>query len=246
MFRPKTIKINKLAVASPGRISELEGIFQGSTNVYIDYANVRPWADRLKWHVDLKRLKQFMDSFDNIKTTKIYVGTLVGDQVSEDLIKDLGRMGYDLTTKPVKRMRKSIDVSSISPGSPDILNGFIRKPLLSKFKVQTIMDLNNELAAMNKNGVMYLEDLKCNFDVEIGRDMLRDYDRNGIDTFVLWSGDSDFAGPVEQLLNDGKNVSVFATARKFSVELSALSVKGLRIYDINKVRNFICWNREIN
>ncbi|PIZ77002.1 MAG: hypothetical protein COY04_00770 [Parcubacteria group bacterium CG_4_10_14_0_2_um_filter_7_35_8] len=35
----------------------------GNFNTYIDYANVRPWADKLGWHVDTKRLMQFLKSF---------------------------------------------------------------------------------------------------------------------------------------------------------------------------------------
>ncbi|MFH2018925.1 MAG: NYN domain-containing protein, partial [bacterium] len=85
----------------------------------------------------------------------------------------------------------------------------------------------------------------CNFDVEIGRDMLVDYERNHVDTFVLWSGDSDFADPVEQLLGDNKKVVLFATARKVSTELSNLREKGLVIFDIQKIRNFVCWKKEI-
>lgn len=60
-----------------------------------------------------------------------------------------------------------------------------------------------------------------------------------------WSGDSDFADPLEKLLKAGKNVFLFATARKVSKELSALREKGLIIFDIQKIRNFICWKREI-
>ena len=66
MFKPKTERIQKLAEKYPHRIKELEGIFDRQTNVYIDFANVRPWTTKLGWHVDPKRLKQFLDSFDTI------------------------------------------------------------------------------------------------------------------------------------------------------------------------------------
>ncbi len=87
--------------------------------------------------------------------------------------------------------------------------------------------------------------MKCNFDVEIGVDMLLDCERNSGQTFILWSGDSDFADPVEKLMSAGKKVILFATARKVSTELSALTEKGLMIFDIQKIRNFICWKREL-
>jgi len=143
-------------------------------------------------------------------------------------------------------MKLSIDVSSISKNSPDILKNFIRKPLLKKLKVETIEYLNTELAELNKQGVYFIEDLKCNFDVEIGRDMLLDYDKNGTETFILWSGDSDFADPVKQLLADRKQVVIFATVRMVSSELNELRKDGLLIFDIQKIKNFICWKREMN
>src|SRR5438128_1766266 len=51
MFKPKTERLRNLAEKYPERIQELERIFSDSTNVYIDYANVRPWAEKLGWHV---------------------------------------------------------------------------------------------------------------------------------------------------------------------------------------------------
>jgi hypothetical protein len=72
MFEPKTDRIRALAEKYPQRIEELGRIFDRRTNVYIDFANVKPWATKLGWHVDVKRLKQFLDSFDTVNSTKLY------------------------------------------------------------------------------------------------------------------------------------------------------------------------------
>jgi len=245
MFNPKTTRLKELSDKYPDRIKELKVIFGGKTNIYIDYANVKPWSVKLGWHVEPKRLKQFLDSFDTINTVKFYSGTLKRDAESEQFIKDIGRFGYDVKTKPVKIMRLSIDVSSIPSNSPDILKEFIRKPLLQKLTIEAIEFLNNQLKQLNNQGIKSVEDLKCNFDVEIGRDMLIDYDKNNIDNFILWSGDSDFADPVRQLLKDNKRVTLFATARRVSSELSELVEGGLFVFDIQKIRDFICWKKEI-
>jgi uncharacterized LabA/DUF88 family protein len=245
MFNPKTQRLKELSLECFNRIQELEGIFDRKTNVYIDYANVKPWANKLGWHIELKRLKQFLDSFDAINSVKFYNGTLAGDSESEQFMRDVERFGFDIHTKPVKVMKLSIDVSSIPLNSPDILKNFIRKPLLQQLKIEAVEFLNNQLKQLNEQSILSVEDLKCNFDVEIGRDMLIDYDKNGIDNFVLWSGDSDFADPVKQLLNDGKKVVLFATARRVSSELSELVNGGLFIFDIQKIKNFICWKKEI-
>ena len=246
MFNPKTERIKEIAGTFHARIAELEGIFGDSANIYIDYANVRPWANKLGWHIDLKRLKQFLDSFGAVKSIKFYSGTLKGDIDSENLQKEIEGLGYDLRTKSVKIMRLSIDVSSIPLGSPALLKDFIRKPLLQKFQIETVILLNQKLKELNQQGIFYIEDLKCNFDVEIGRDMLLDYERNITESFILWSGDSDFADPVQQLLNEKKKVVVFATARRVASELNELKQQGLLIFDIQKIRNFICWKKEIS
>lgn len=246
MFTPKTDRIRDIAAGDKASvIAELERLFGASVRVYIDYANVRPWSTRLGWHIDLKRLKQFLDSFDTIEAVNFYGGYLTGDARSEQEIKDVENHKYIVRTKPVKIMQFGIDASSIPADSTTLLDQFIKRSLLRKYEVSTIEYLNDRFRDMNKKGDLYIEDRKCNFDVEIGVDILLDYERNGTETFVLWSGDSDFADPVSRLLKAGKKVVLFATARKVSKELSALRSEGLVIFDIQKIRDFICWRREL-
>src|SRR3989339_808046 len=152
MFNPKTQRILKLAEIYPKRIAEMEAIFNKRTNIYIDYANVRPWSQKLGWHVDLKRLKQFLDSFDTVNEIKFYQGTLKGKEQSETIIKQAGELGYIVKTKPVKIMKISIDASSVPNDSTELLKEFIRQPLLAKFRIETIQMLNKELKSLNQQG----------------------------------------------------------------------------------------------
>ncbi len=245
MFDPKTNLIQSLSGKVPTLIKGLKNIFNKPTNVYIDFANVIYWQDKLGWHIDLKRLKQFLDSFTTIQKIKFYYGTLVGNENSENIIRKAKSRQYTVITKPVKIMRLSIDISSIPLSSTKIIDQFIRAPLLKKLNVETIEFLNKRLKELNRQGILYLEDRKCNFDVEIGRDMLIDYHDNKIDNFILWSGDSDFADPIKQLLSDGKKVLLFSTVRKVAIELNDLRQNGLGVFDIQKIRNFICYKKEI-
>lgn len=245
MFKPKTEKIEKISKDRQKIIKQLEEIFDEETRIYIDYANVRPWSHKLGWHVDLKRLKQFLDSFETIEAVNFYSGYLKGNEQSKKDIEEVENKKYVVRTKPVKIMKIPIDASSIPSDSTVLLGQFIRRSLLRKYEIGTIEYLNDRFRDMNKKGVFYIEDRKCNFDVEIGVDMLLDYERSKTKTFILWSGDSDFADPLEKLLRAGKKVLVFATARRVSRELSELKNSGLKIFDIQKIRNFICWNREI-
>lgn len=245
MFTPKTERIKNIAKNKQEVIKQLEDFFYAKTRVYIDYANVRPWSEKLKWHIELKRLKQFLDSFDAVEAVNFYNGYLTGNERSEKEKTEAEDCKYILRTKPVKIMNFSIDASRIPPDSTALLDRFIRRALLRKYEVGTIEYLNERFKDMNKKGEYFIEDRKCNFDVEIGVDMLLDCERNSAETFVLCSGDSDFSDPVEKLMSAGKKVILFATARKVSKELSTLVAKGLMIFDIQKIRDFICWKKEL-
>ena len=245
MFTPKTERIENIATNKREVIKQLEGIFNGKTRVYIGYANVRPWSEKLGWHINLKRLKQFLDSFSAIEAVNFYNGYLAGNERSEKEKTEAEDNKYFLRTKPVKIMQLSINISSILPDSTVLVSQFIRRALLKKYEITTIEYLNERFKDMNKRGEYFIEDMKCNFDVEIGVDMLLDCERNNAEIFILWSGDSDFADSVEKLISAGKKVILFATARKVSKELSALADKGLMIFDIQKIRDFICWKKEL-
>ena len=245
MFIPKTGKIEDIAKDKQEVVTQLNDIFGGKTRVYIDYANVRPWSNKLGWHIELKRLKQFLDSFDTVEAVNFYNGYLAGNERSEKEKTEAENCKFVLRTKPVKIMRFSIDVSSVLPDSTVLLNQFMSRALLKNYNISTIEYLNEIFKEMNKRGVYFIEEMKCNFDVEIGVAMLLDCERNNAENFILWSGDSDFADPIGKLMSLGKKVFLFATARKVSRELSDLTPKGLIIFDIQKIRDFICWKREL-
>lgn len=246
MFAPKTKLIEEISFEKQDVIKQLENIFDKKTHIYIDYANVRPWSNKLGWHIDLARLKAFLSSFDTIETINFYNGYLEGNERSEREKNIAERCRYSIRTKPVKKMYLSIDVSSILPDSTVLLDQFVRRALLKKYEIATIEYLNGRFKDMNKKGEFFIEDMKCNFDVEIGVDMLLDCERNSAENFVLWSGDSDFADPIKKLLAAGKKVFLFATARKVSKELSALTKDGLVIFEIQKINTFICWRDELD
>jgi uncharacterized LabA/DUF88 family protein len=245
MFKARTKQIADLVKKYPKSVKQIKSLIGGKINIYIDYANVRPWANRLNWHIDLKRLHRFLTSFQKVQEIKFYYGTLKGNKNSESLIKEVNKIGYNLRTKPVKIMNIPIDTTSIDMQSTALLKNFIRPALLKKLDIETIELLNKKLRDMNRKKIYKIEDMKCNFDVEIGTDILVDYNKNGVDTFILWSGDSDFSDTIETLLRDKKKVIIFATSRVVSSELNKLKKDGLLIFDIKKIREFICWKREL-
>lgn len=242
MFIPKTDRIKKLATLFPKVINELETVLIKPTRIYIDWQNVLHWQEKLGWHFNLKRLKQLFDSFDTVQSVSIYTGTFEGNQQSEEQIKEILGCGYILSTKPVKLMKISIDVSSIPDDSPSILKNFMKKKFLSKLDIDTVKFLNKKLSLLNKQGITYIEEPKCNFDVEMGVDMLLDCERNNTEALMLWSGDSDFASPVTQIKNSGKEVTLVSVAGKVAPELDET---GVFVFDVKKIKEFVCFPKEI-
>lgn len=246
-FTPKTAKISEIANRQPDRINELESIFGERTNVYIDWANVYRRQQKLERHIDLRRLYQLLRSFSQIDKIRRYYGSLVGDKTSEKWIAEAKTFGYDVVSKSVKIMHHSIDVSGIPIDSSDVIRQYINKWLLDHLDRATIIALNERLKIVNDWWLRKIQELKCNFDVEIGVDMILDLEKSQSQgyykTFVLWSWDSDFADIVNRITNSGFEVYVFSTSKRVSKELAETNA---HIYDIKKIRDFICRNREIS
>jgi len=144
-------------------------------------------------------LKDLLDSFTPTKYVRFYWGTLQDAPKSTATIAQAARLGFIVRTKKVKRIRIPIDVLNIPDASPVVLKRFISRPLLHLLPIETILHLNGFLRDLNETGTVHFENLKCNFDVEIGIDIHIDRTQNSVENFQLWSGDSDFEDPVEQL-----------------------------------------------
>lgn len=244
MFKPYTKKIQKLYNEKSSQVRVLdEKVFKGKTYMYFDWANVFYWQKKLRWHVDAKRLRQFLSSFTQVKSTKVYQGYFSSDKNQISELNDWSSWGYEVRKKPVKEIRLSINALSHSLESTITLEKVFNRALLKELPIRTVKIFNSELRKLNSQGIKELITHKCNFDVEMASDIRLDsmQDKN-IESVIIWSGDSDFADTVDSLVNENKNVSIFATRGRVSHELK--NSKAF-IYDIKNIRNFICWNREI-
>lgn len=223
--------------AVPDRLAELKRLFVGDTHVYIDFANVRKHCAQLGWGVDLRRLKATLDATGSVRSARIYFGTIVGDRGSEGFAARIRKEGFDLQTKPVKFIDMSINISSVSPQSPDILKNFIDPNLIGLLKLEAIEYLNRQIGALNKEGRYSVQKMKCNFDVEIATDMRLDHALDKAQTYCLWSGDSDFAHPISQLLRARRNVVVIS--KGVATEIGDLRPEGMIYYDLRKLGELI-------
>jgi uncharacterized LabA/DUF88 family protein len=224
------------------RIDELKSWLDGSTDVYIDYANVRAKCEKKGWLLDFGKLQSLFKRLGNINCCTIYFGKIAGNRGSEGFHAMMQKLGFKVVAKPVKFMRLSIDVSGIPKNSPAVIKNFVEPCLLRKLKVEAVEYLNDQLRQLNDSGIKQIEMMKCNFDVEIARDMLLDHEIRDVDTFCLWSGDSDFAPPLLHLLNAKKRVVVISDG--ISPELNDLKPDGLRFYDIKKLRDIIGYEKQ--
>ncbi len=245
MFKPKTKKIQDIYKKKKSQPDFLnKKVFKGPTNIYIDWANVYNWQDKLKWHIDTKRLYDFLISFNQVKKIKIYQGFFEDNEESKDRIEDYKNCGYEVRTKPAKKIKINIDVNSIAIDSTVVLKRVVSKTLISKLSVEAVEQMNKILREINEKGDYILIQHKCNFDVEMASDIKTDFenkDNENIETFVIVSGDSDFVDTVESLISSGKRVVILGTGGRVSRELSYSKAY---IYDIKQIKNFICWNRE--
>jgi len=103
-------------------------------------------------------------------------------------------------------MHHWIDTSSLpNIQSPDILKSYMSRGLLELLPPESVEIINQEVAKLNEQGIIQIEEKKCNFDVEIGVDMVLDYERSLIPdyykVYILWSGDSDFTDIVQKMLD---------------------------------------------
>lgn len=79
----------------------------------------------------------------------------------------------------------------------------------------------------------YTEIYKSNFDVEMTADM--SFDRNNINEFILFSGDSDFEYLVKRLQDVGKKVFVYSSRKTLSWELKLAASRYVYLEDNKKI-----------
>lgn len=79
----------------------------------------------------------------------------------------------------------------------------------------------------------YSEIYKSNFDVEITTDMI--FDRQNIDEYILFSGDSDFEYLVKRLKGVGKKVIIYSSRKTLSWELKLAASKYIYLEDNKEV-----------
>jgi uncharacterized LabA/DUF88 family protein len=243
----------------------------GKTLVIIDWANVYGWfsdprsKNYLGWEIDVKKLFDHLSIYPEIYDKRLYQGIENGNKRSESFGIEAKSIGYNLISKEVKWVPVSLDKShfkkvikelfdvldGIKNTNSDIatrlyeLKGKIEDRLSS---YELIEGLDLELKKLN----IGIDDLqkhlsepvlrrKCDFDVEIARDifnMSADFNQ-----LILFSGDGDFSALVDDLTIKGKKVIVvFAQGHKGK---EYKNQKGLFLCTVENLKANICAENNI-
>jgi uncharacterized LabA/DUF88 family protein len=165
----------------------------GTIFTFLDYANVNNWfaEDKFNYNsnlllpdeyidIDLVKLNEFTDFFST--RTRIYYGenpSKVGSlSFTHNLRKIYGKR--NVVTKDLQKIKHYIKQEDTA--------------------------VNRQFVKFDKNGKLYVEIRKCNFDIEIAVDACKMV--NHFDTFCIFSGDADFAYLNNYLKHKGKKIII--------------------------------------
>lgn len=173
---------------------------QGPTIVLIDWANVFNWFRGGKFELDPQRLFDDLKKYPNVEKIFIFVGEDEHEK-SKEFLQRVQKIGFEVVTKKVKYMRLSIEKS---PFWSEIKK-YVPEKVLKKLSDDPILKP------------------KCDFDVEIATRLLLDIEH--FHTFVLFSGDGDYAPVIEEVMQRQKRVFVVAPPRALGREFRAMMKK---------------------
>ncbi len=200
---------------------------KGKTLVCIDWANVYGWQEGLDWKIDAQKLIEYLLTYPNISKVNFYFGTDITKKSQDfiDLLRQKENDRFSVRTKDVKYVPVDFDRSYLKTRIAEI-----RQILKNR-------DINNKIVEeLDKLFAQPLTRRKCDFDIEIALDVLDNLDK--FDTFILFSGDGDYAPLIEYCLRYQKQAIIVALPGSLGKEYRVIS-KNLYICNIKKLRNFI-------
>lgn len=179
---------------------------EASIFAYLDLTNMFHWQDVLGWKFRIEDVIGQLFTFSNIKEIKVYYGKNERDlKNSEAFHNRIKKTGAILKTKPMKFISKTIKEEMFFQRKTFTLfdDGIKRK----------IQELIDEL----QKSEIFIEEPKCNFDVEITMDILDDADK--LTAVLLFSGDSDMYAPLQRLKVKGKHIGIVGVRGQVAGEL---------------------------
>ncbi|KUK66628.1 MAG: NYN domain-containing protein [Bacteroidales bacterium] len=162
---------------------------------YLDLTNMFHWQDVLGWKFRIEDVVGQLFTFQNIKEIKIYYGKNERDlKNSKAFHNRIKKTGAILRTKPMKFITKEINEGL-----------FFQRRTITLFDSSVRNKIQGLIDELQKSGII-IEELKCNFDVEMTMDMLDDTEK--LTAVMLFSGDSDLKEPLERLKVKNKKIGI--------------------------------------
>ena len=167
---------------------------------FVDYGNVNYWYDKdrrdsdnielsesQKLIIDIEKIASFTSLFSDQK--RFYYGWNNRKKSNWHIAIKAEKCGFIKITKPIQFIKHYLTETELNNN-------------------------NNSYFALKENiSGKYIEIPKSNFDVEVSVDALRLM--NKMDTFCLFSGDSDFTYLAQYLKRKGKKIIVIASGQVF-------------------------------
>ena len=167
---------------------------QGETLVLIDWANVFNWLRGKKWEIDPKALYDYLREYTEVDRICLFAGE-DDHPKSIAFLEECRKIGFEVITKKVKYVHASIDRSPFW----DALTEVVSEKKLEELREKDILIR------------------KCDFDVEISTELLLHLAK--YHSFILFSGDGDYAPIIREIMKREKRVFIVATERSLGKEL---------------------------
>jgi len=159
---------------------------KGKTAVFIDWANVYGWKKSLKKEVDPEKLFGYFKKYPQVEEINFYYGKDKHPK-SKQFLKKMEEVGFRVISKEVKYIPVSLDSSHFRNIAKEVKTSLIATSTLKTEEVEQLLQILSKKILRRK----------CDFDIEIVMDVYRCLQT--IDTYILFSGDGDFA-PLYNLL----------------------------------------------
>lgn len=199
---------------------------KGKTLVIIDWANVFGWVEKTKWEIDPKKLFKYLKNYPEVKDIRFYFGIETDNKKSIAFQKKIKQIGYTLISKQVKWVPVSLDKAHF------------------KIFLNKLIEIADGLEKSDATIAKRLKKLpripiyrrKCDFDCEIAIDVMKNVDN--FDSFILFSGDGDYAVLMEEIIRNRKQAIVVALKNTMGREYSFIK-RGVYICNIKRLKNFV-------
>ena len=182
---------------------------RGKTAVFIDWANVYGWRTSLKKEVSPDKLYKYLKEYALVKEINFYYG-IDKHPKSKKFLNEVKKIGFNVASKEVKYIPITLDSSHFKDLAREV------KDALTLIRNIDIKIVERILQILDRK----VWRRKCDFDMEIAVDCLKEFNR--YDSYIFFSGDGDFEPLYKFLIGLKKQVIVIYASGHLGREVWSL------------------------